>query len=370
MGGRRRSMGRTAEPVATGGVPARARVTGPRGADGDTRRRIGGIEWLRALASVAVVAVHMGYWAPSAIFDPARFADHVVGCSDVVNFYGLLLAVPVFMLISTLLLQARPPGWATLASRLRRIGVVFAAWVPLFLVARATLFPDPLRWFPDTPGEVLAFVLSAGESPYYFFVALALVLAVAQAARPLGTAALATALMGALALVAALPPIAIATGWWELLRYWNPLAFLPYSFAGALVWRLRQSPTWAPRWPLVCAVLIVTGSALAVLDWTAYRHEGLFHVSVFAIPAYARPSLAPLATAVVIAAVMVPVRVPGVVRAMAGYSLALYCLHPFAVPLAERHAGDLFVAEILAAVVLSYGAAVILRPVLPRQVLF
>src|SRR5262249_55318729 len=83
--------------------------------------RIVGIDYLRAVFSVCVVAVHLGYISPSAIFDQEAYPSHTFTWSDFVNFYVLCLAVPVFVLISTYLYALKPTDSAALRRRLVRI---------------------------------------------------------------------------------------------------------------------------------------------------------------------------------------------------------------------------------------------------------
>ena len=76
-----------------------------------SRERIVGIDYLRAVFSVCVVLVHLGYVSPSAIFSEQEYAHHAFTWSDAVNFYVLCLAVPVFLLVSNFLLAQKHPRW-------------------------------------------------------------------------------------------------------------------------------------------------------------------------------------------------------------------------------------------------------------------
>jgi membrane-bound acyltransferase YfiQ involved in biofilm formation len=78
------------------------------------------------------------------------------------------------------------------------------------------------------------------------------------------------------------------------------------------------------------------GVLAAIPDWTIYVHECFFGVNRFAIPAYTRPSLIFLAIAVVIFAIRWQPRSYAVVRFMSKYSLGVYCVHPFLVPIGYR----------------------------------
>ena len=83
--------------------------------------RFHGIEYLRAVMSVFVVLWHMGGVGHSFMFSKARFFAHEFSVSDLVNFHVLLLAVPVFVLISNFLLAYRDPGPDYIRKRLGRL---------------------------------------------------------------------------------------------------------------------------------------------------------------------------------------------------------------------------------------------------------
>ena len=62
-----------------------------------------GIDYLRAFMSLAVIAWHMRLFGISPLFDVNGYATHRIQFSDLINFNLLLLAVPVFFLISIFL---------------------------------------------------------------------------------------------------------------------------------------------------------------------------------------------------------------------------------------------------------------------------
>jgi peptidoglycan/LPS O-acetylase OafA/YrhL len=64
-----------------------------------TERYIG-IDYLRAFFSVCVVLAHLGYISPSLIFNRELYLAHIFTVSDFINFYVILLSVPVFFIIS------------------------------------------------------------------------------------------------------------------------------------------------------------------------------------------------------------------------------------------------------------------------------
>src|SRR5262245_39331601 len=93
-----------------------------------TDRKIVGIDYLRAIFSVAVVAVHLGYVFPSAIFNEQAYTTHTFGWSDFVTFYVLCLAVPVFISFPPSLYSLKSTDTGALARRLGRIVPLLFFW--------------------------------------------------------------------------------------------------------------------------------------------------------------------------------------------------------------------------------------------------
>jgi surface polysaccharide O-acyltransferase-like enzyme len=336
--------------------------------------RIVGIDYLRAVFSVCVVAVHLGYVFPSAIFDPDRYAEHTFTWSDFVNFYVLCLAVPVFVVVSTYLYALKPADGRALRRRLGRILRLLVFWSVLFQIFFFTGYGFPKR-IPRDPGGLGLYLLTGGDTVYYFFVSLALVTVATHYAQRLADRTVWVLFAVATAVVAVLPLLHRATGYLVLGLHANPLNFLPLAFAGVGLARLTRAGA-EESLDRVGLIALALGAAAAVLDWTAYVDPVLFRVNQFALPAYTRPSLVFLAVAVLVS--VVRARPPGnaVVRFMARHSLAVYCLHPFFVPVKYKMR-DVFhltgAADVLLpwAVVLglSYAASLVLPLVLRDEVL-
>ena len=132
--------------------------------------RLVGIDYLRAFFSVCVVAVHLGYVYPSSIFRASEYQTHVFGWSDFVNFYILCLAVPVFVLISAYLYALKPTNTRGLLRRLGRIGRLLVFWATVYLIFFFTGY-GAIKQFPPDAKERAVFLLTGGNTVYYFFVA-------------------------------------------------------------------------------------------------------------------------------------------------------------------------------------------------------
>ena len=337
-------------------------------------RRVAGIDYLRAFFCVCVVVVHLGYVSPSDIFDEDRFANHAFDWSDFVNFYVLCLAVPVFVLISTYLYALKPTDGAGLARRLGRIVRLLVFWSVLYQIFFYTGYGFPKLIPHDAHGLVL-YLITGGNTVYYFFVALIVATIVTHAARNLPTAtvwtlfALATLLVGVLPLLH--QELRPRTAWAMLLAlHANPVNFLPLAFAGVGLARLTQAGATRALDRIGIGALAL-GAALAVLDWTAYVDPCFFEVNRFALPAYTRPSLVLLAVAVLVLAVRAQPAGNPVVAFVARHSLAVYCLHPFFVPVRYKMDQVLHlsgVAEVLVPLPLVLALSIGGSLVLPRFV--
>jgi len=343
------------------------------------RRRFAGIDYLRAVFSVCVVVVHLGYVSPSAIFDEERYADHTFTWSDFVNFYLLCLAVPVFVLISTYLYALKPTDSAGLGRRLGRIVRLLVFWSVLYQIFFYTGYGFP-KLIPHDAHGLTLYLITGGNTVYYFFISLAVVTVVTHGVRDLPSAtvwalfALSTLLVGVMPILhEVLRP---QTAWAMLLGlHANPLNFLPLAFAGVGLTRLVQAEETRLLDRIGIAALGL-GAVAAILDWTVYVDPCFFEVNRFALPAYTRPSLVFLAIAVLVLAVRARPAGNPVIAFMARHSLAVYCLHPFFVPVRYKMAQVLHLsgaAEVLVPLPivlgLSYGASVVLPWFLRDEVL-
>ncbi|HKB02083.1 MAG TPA: acyltransferase family protein, partial [Gemmataceae bacterium] len=263
--------------------------------------RIVGLDYLRAIFSVCVVAVHLGYVFPSDIFDPDRYAEHTFTWSDLVNFYVLCLAVPVFVLISTYLYSLKPADTRALGRRLGRILRLLVFWSLAFQIFFFTGYGFP-KQIPRDPGRFALYLLTGGDTVYYFFVSLALVTVVTHYCQRLSDRAVWVLFATSTAVVGILPLLHRETGYLVLGHHANPLNFLPLAFAGLGLARLsRAGDDRTLDWVGLAALGL--GVAAALLDWTTYVDPCFFKVNRFALPAYTRPSVVFLAVAVLVSVV-------------------------------------------------------------------
>lgn len=290
-------------------------------------QRIDGIQWLRAILSVFVVVWHLGGAGKTGLWD-GRFLEHQVNFSDIVSFQILLLAVPGFMLISNYLLAVADPNGEVAWKRIQRVIILLLFWPLAF-----TLFQDGwggvVGHWPKTGDQAIIYVLTAGQTIFYFFVSLLLTYGVTLLAMNLSTKIIIALFAVSTAIVAAAPIAAVASSYPPLAAYWSPLNFLPYSFAGLVVFGLFGPESHRLRATVVALVLLAVGVGAAGLEWQHYRHGLFYATEQVSYPAYTRVSLVMHATAVFILMIHWAPRAPAIVEFMAKHSLALYCLHLF-----------------------------------------
>jgi peptidoglycan/LPS O-acetylase OafA/YrhL len=290
------------------------------------RNRIEGIDYLRAIMSVFVVVWHMGGGGRSLIFSTERYLDHVFTLSDLVNFHLLLLAVPIFLLVSNYLYACQPANTQMLCKRIKRIMILLTFWPPVY-IATTQGIDGLVNLIPDRAGTLIILVFGAGNTIYYFFVCLLFSTLITHIALRLTPASQLVAGIASVVFVAGLPWLTISSGFFLLSAYWSPLNVIPFSFAAVLV---AQNRAFIQSNKIVLLVISVALSVLlSVMEWHYAVGGVFFRGQGFAIPAYTRTSLLFASLAILILALDERIKSNRIVNFMAKYSLALYCIHPF-----------------------------------------
>jgi hypothetical protein len=331
-----------------------------------TERYIG-IDYLKGFFSVCVVLIHIGYISQSLIFDTSRYLEHILTVSDLVNFYLLLLAVPVFFLISSFLFFQKPQDTSVLLSSLKRIGKIAVFWIVLHTILEYR-GREIIDWLPKSFEELVVFIVSGGHTIYYFFVSLIGLTIITHFSKRLPVIHVLALFIISTLLVAMLPIVSMATNHFILSVHWNPLNFIPYPFAAILVFHIAKldSAKIKPIYIILIAVLIVL---LIIADWTIYVNRGFFQVNLFAIPAYSRPSLVLIAMVVVLLGIKIQPKQNAVILFMSNNSLALYCLHLFFKTPANRLSGGNLFMYLFLVVVFSYVAGIILKQFIRQELI-
>lgn len=252
-----------------------------------------GFDYLRCFACIAVVAIHC------ALFESSDFA-----LSRIMGRNVVMLAVPLFLLMSVYLFGQQ--GYP-LRQRLTRYAWLYGFWVTIFTMSFGGVNIVGGALQHGKIGGVLAYLLTGGMSPYYFFVSLAFLTLVCFGLRQLPTWGLKLALVGSVVLS--------ATTWGLSAGHPNPylvfVPFLPLAFVALLASRGEVSLRWI-------GVLGAVSLAAAALEW---------HWQIDA--AYSRVSVMGFSSVIFLLALRVKSPAPRVVVTLADCTLGVYCLHVF-----------------------------------------
>ncbi len=299
--------------------------------------RLHGLEPLRALLALAVIAWHTRVLGRSAVGDPGRSA----GPPDAValfNYQVLCVAVPAFFLVSLFLYVRRRAGRPrALRERVGYLASLYAFWMGAFLLAQGGL-RHLRRTFEGDPLETAGFLLTAGGTPFYFLVCLLLLTVVADLSQRASARFLVVLFVGSLALLVGQQAAAVT---WKqaayATAYTNPANFLPYAFLAVWLHR-RVGEGGAHELPVAWILAAAAASAaLAAIEWAWLPHANHFGFNDSALPPYTRLSLVASSGAVLLLALRIRGPANAAVRWVGGASLGLYCLHPFVMSLVHPY---------------------------------
>jgi peptidoglycan/LPS O-acetylase OafA/YrhL len=337
--------------------------------------RIDGIDYLRAICSIFVVVWHLNGAGRSLIFSKDRFFEHIFTLSDFVNFHILLLAVPIFIFVSTYLYAIKGPSSSNLLSRFKRICILLLFW-PGVLIIFQNGYSGLFKILPNSITSFAVFLLRAGYSLYYFFVSLIICLFLTHLVSQMKRQHQIFGFVLSAILLTIFPEITKHTGVFLFSVYWNPLNFIPFSFAAVLLANnLEYISSRKGRFLIGSIVLCVL---FAVLEWKFSIGEIFFLMEgEVGIPTYTRTSLVFAVLAISIIALTINIRSNAVIKYMSRYSLALYCLHAFFMKPTKGLVSKIIQGtivqnnvSIIIVILLSYLTAMILKNFLKEKVLF
>lgn len=287
-----------------------------------------GIDWLRSIFSVAIVTWHLGSAGMSLLGDQARYQEHVFTLSDLINFHFLLLGVPIFFLVSCYLYAMKDRTARDLRKRIIRLGFLTLVWGIAFRV----WFLGSEAFRPSIPESFPAFfwfVLSGGQTLYYFLVSLIFVTLITHIVQRWPTLHIAILFSVACFSLPFLAAAAIANDNYFLSAYYNPLNFLPYPFAAILILRIQPLIRQHRAWTIWMAALLIIGVLFSFVEWKYHVHEVFIRAQPYAFPPYTRGSNIFFSIFFFSLALTWKIRRNRIICFMSEHSLPLYCLHPF-----------------------------------------
>jgi peptidoglycan/LPS O-acetylase OafA/YrhL len=292
-----------------------------------------GIDYLRALMSFAVVAWHMRLFGTSRQFDAQGFFLEQIEISDILNFNLLLLAVPVFFLISLFLQNEKwMQGQLRLFARLERLLYLYCFWVGMALLLYRLENKLSVIW-PDSIAKLGLFVVTGGYSLFYFLFSLILLTIISYAFYKSPPVIHWVLLVVSTSLMWIFPYVVTKKNDCSfLVAFWNPLNFLPYIFISRLIYiyllqrrdRLYSIHYKIIVWGAFCLCVIS-----AVCEWYWFRDINNFEFNGYAFPSYTRISVVSGAAFLFLTSFYIRHPPPECIRFLSEYSLGIYCLHGF-----------------------------------------
>lgn len=307
--------------------------------------KLAGLDFLRAIFSIAIVANHTGLFALATIYGSSNITNLLYA-----NFS--YIAVPVFFQISLFLFylkSKRGSLWPLFKHRIARLVYLYLAWVVAFVAIKIVFIEKSTgiaKLASLNARGWIEFTISGGNSPFYFFFSLifltslsALLIGVSQ---KIDNASLVTrlnyGLMGICCSslfassivtlgtsdidsgdrVERLVDIATNIMEWN----YNPLNFLPYIFTAAIVateFDRGDLSTMTPALKLKLWSLFGLFLTFTLVEWTLFDR----------LMNYSRLSLIFGSWLLLDLALLSTRKVPTPVRFIAEHSLGLYALHLF-----------------------------------------
>ena len=320
---------------------------------------------MRAIMSIFVVVWHMGGVGRSLIFSKNHYLEHTFTVSDFVNFHMLLLAVPTFIFISNFLYALGEVNNTTLRKRLKRILILLTFW-PIALIIFLNGYHDLSKLLPHSLSSFAIIMLTAGGTIYYFFVSLIVCILITHLIAKLTFRLQIFGFVLSIIFLASLPELTRMLDFYPLSAFWSPLNFIPYPFAAVLI--AKNIDCVRLNMKILMSASIVLFVLFSIFEWNYSVGEIFFPGQGYAIPAYTRTSLLFGVIALALVAIEPRIKSNGIIKYMAKYSLALYCLHPFLIEPVTRLTTKIVPNEmnvtyvsIILVILFSYAIAAVLR---------
>ncbi len=280
----------------------------------DTYKHHYNIDWIRALSSVAVVALHYGAIPPALLTD-------LTSPWALFNGFVLRLAVPLFMMVSVFLFAGKPRDRDYLIKKVKYLLFLALVWSMIYLVAKGGLLTYfkkitfVLKEVKNAPSSMVYFLLTDLETVFYFFISLPIVLATTFVLQNKSTRIVVIFLLTSIATIGMLP--FVKDGFF--VKFYNPLNFIAFAPIGILVNRhydYLMSKRWAFGGLLLFATVILGVGEAYVSELNA----------VNLVDGYTKNSLIALTTAVLLLT-FTGRKTNKVISFMSKHSLPLYLFH-------------------------------------------
>lgn len=272
------------------------------------------IDWIRAISSIAVVALHYHAIPVNQIADTAS-------TGSLINGYILRLAVPLFMLVSIFLFTSKERNSQYLTQKIKQLLFFALIWPVFFYVLNGGLLSyvkkiiDVTKEIKDSPLLLFYYFFTDMETVFYFFISLPVVLVVALLLQSRTTEFIIGALMLSILAIAVLPFMSQGS----LATFYNPINFIPYAPIAILINRYRK--LIMIKKTRIGLLLLLIGCLLIIVEVNIDKL-----ITINLIDGYTKNSLVALSTGVLLISLSTD-KTNRLIAFMSKHSLPLYLFH-------------------------------------------
>lgn len=291
-----------------------------------------GFDYLRAIMIIFIVIWHTGLLGGVELVDISQYCRRSIAITDIICFQFLLLAVPVFFLISFFLfvinLEVKTKKY--FFDRLERLVYLYVFWAGLWcLIYYRKAFSIFSEAIQQNPKELFFFIACGGVSAFWFLFSLALLTIITYFCRKLPQLILWLLLfLSALSLWIG-PIIGITQSpkvfYW--MQWWVPIVHLPYVFIAILVSHANKDRLY-PKIRLIAGILLMIFIFTSFCEWEWILHR-CSTVNYGRITTYARLSVVSGASMIFILSFLIRTPPNKLIKFLSDQSLGIYCVHIF-----------------------------------------
>jgi hypothetical protein len=282
---------------------------------------------------ILIVVWHTRLFGGLEVLNFAQYCDHSIPISNIICIQFLLLAVPVFFLISIFLFIANLEKTKNyFYSRIEKLLYLYFFWTGIYcLICYHKGFSIFTEVFSQSPKDIFFFIACGGVSAFWFLFSLIILTLFAYLCVGLPNFLLAALLIITTCLLWVMPIIGITQNpriyYW--VQWWVPLIHLPYVFIAVLVHRnfksARPDLTKIVQIAIMLLVIYIV-SSICEWKWIVYRCNAQ---NFGQITAYARISVVAGASLLFVLSFLIKQPANKLITFFSRYSLGIYCMHIF-----------------------------------------
>lgn len=286
--------------------------------------------------ALAVIAIHVNLFCFNSTYywNIKKAQSLTTTILDIFTFNFLFLAVPVFFLISLFLFSIKCINDNNyFKHRLQRLLILYIFWIGIFLVM--TNGQSLASISLNKPLSILIFMVSGGNSFYYFLFSLIVLTLITYFAMKLSRFVLLILLECSIfAICIILIFVKMSNSYHWLVVYWNPINFLPCVFIALLVVKNVNTEFFSFKnlyFKILILSLIVLFLIASYIELRLLPHR-VFYSSIYClIPVYTRVSVIIGSSILFLLSLTIKKPPHRWIRILSNYSLGLYCIHVFAI---------------------------------------